>query len=120
MNVKRNKISSLIKNHLQFRANIYYNILKKRDSKLLETHTGWNERASGLLSDGGYTGRIKLSHFFQLYKICLVKNVKWWYIVVAGNKRENVDCCQVTGYLFAFLKILELFLGIQKNFEEEK
>lgn len=50
MNGKRNKLSPLIGDHLQFRTNVYYNILKIRDSKILETHTGWNEKASGLLS----------------------------------------------------------------------
>ena len=32
---------------------------------------------------------------------------------VAGNKREKVDCCQVTGYLSAFLKINDFFLVAQ-------
>ena len=50
MNGKRNKLSPLVKDHLQFRTNVYYNILKIRDSKILETHTGWNEKVSGLLS----------------------------------------------------------------------
>ena len=50
MNGKRNKLSPLIKDHLQFRTNVYYNILNIRDSKILQTHTGWNEKASGLLS----------------------------------------------------------------------
>lgn len=48
------------------------------------------------------------------------QNVCWWWKDVAGNKREKVNCCQVTGYLLAFLKILELFVGSQKNFVEGK
>lgn len=99
---------------------MYCNILKIRDSKILETHREWNEGASGLHSDRCYTGRLKLSNFFQLYKACLVRNVCWWWKDVAGNKREKVNCCQVTGYLLAFLKILELFVGSQKNFVEGK
>lgn len=52
---------------------MYCNILKIRDSKILETHREWNEGASGLHSDRHYTGRLKLSNFFQLYKACLVR-----------------------------------------------